>query len=443
VTDFERVVATVDADGRLVLPVEVASRLGLIPGTSMAIDLEPDSVRVRRPVEQLAKVYVEPTNRCNLACRTCIRNAWEEPLGDMSEKTFGRVLQGLQAFDPMPTVFFGGFGEPLAHPRILEMVERVKALGTPKIELITNGCLLSRETSRRLIEAGLDTLWVSLDGIRPESYSDIRLGALLPEVLENLRVFKETRRDLQLARLSPAERERFEAGIRGRHDSWRLPEPSPDIGIAFVAMKRNIADLSELVAETYKLGARRFVVSNVVPYTEKLITEILYEDSLGIAPLPTLWHDALRLPPMDVNEATRKPLRAVINGRHQAGLVGADASGITRRCPFVEAGSTSITSEGGVSPCLPLMHAHDEFLFRRKRRIERWAIGNLNDRDLTNVWADPEYVAFRKRVQDFDFAPCLACGGCGMSEGNEEDCEDNTFPRCGACLWSHGLIRCP
>jgi hypothetical protein len=53
VTDFERFVATVDADGRL----------GLIPGTTVALDLEPDSVRLRRPLEQLAKVYMEPASR--------------------------------------------------------------------------------------------------------------------------------------------------------------------------------------------------------------------------------------------------------------------------------------------------------------------------------------------------------------------------------------------
>ena len=103
---------------------------------------------------------------------------------------------------PSPEVFFGGFGEPLAHPRIFEMVERVKALGVPRVELITNGCLLDEQASRRLITAGLDTLWVSLDGIRPESYSDVRLGALLPHVLENLRVFRDVRRGLRVTPLT-------------------------------------------------------------------------------------------------------------------------------------------------------------------------------------------------------------------------------------------------
>jgi MoaA/NifB/PqqE/SkfB family radical SAM enzyme len=435
--------ATVDADGRLVLPPEIVTKLGLQPGTTVPLDEEPNSVRVRRPIEQLAKVYVEPTSRCNLTCRTCIRNAWEEPLGDMSEETFGHLLKGLTAFDPPPAVFFGGFGEPLAHPGILEMVARVKALGAPKVELITNGCLLGRETARGLIEAGLDTLWVSLDGIRPESYGDVRLGALLPQVLENLQGFKEVRREIQVAGLTPEERTTFETGIPGLYESWRLPEPTPGLGIVFVAMKRNIADLPGVIAETYKLGARQYIVSNVIPYTEELIAEILYKDTLEISPLPTLWHDLLRLPPMDITEETRRPLWAVLHGRHQASFEGGDASGTTRRCPFVEAGSTSIAWSGGVSACPPLLHTHNEYLRRRKREVTRYVVGNLHERSLHDIWFDPEYVAFRKRVQGFDFAPCISCGGCGMSDGNEEDCEDDIFPRCGACLWSQGLVRCP
>lgn len=52
--------ATVDAEGRLVLPAEVVARLGLVPGTIVSLDEERDSYRLRRPVEQLAKVYVGP-----------------------------------------------------------------------------------------------------------------------------------------------------------------------------------------------------------------------------------------------------------------------------------------------------------------------------------------------------------------------------------------------
>ena len=41
-----------------------------------------------------AKVYVEPTNACNLACATCVRHAWEEPEGFMEWATFEAVVTG-------------------------------------------------------------------------------------------------------------------------------------------------------------------------------------------------------------------------------------------------------------------------------------------------------------------------------------------------------------
>jgi len=52
--------ATVDPEGRLVMQPEVASHLGLRPGTSVTLDQEQNSYRMRRPVEQLARVCVEP-----------------------------------------------------------------------------------------------------------------------------------------------------------------------------------------------------------------------------------------------------------------------------------------------------------------------------------------------------------------------------------------------
>jgi MoaA/NifB/PqqE/SkfB family radical SAM enzyme len=360
----------------------------------------------------------------------------------MGEETFARLLAGLEAFDPLPSVFFGGFGEPLVHPRILEMVAQVKALGVPQVELITNGCLLNQETSAALIEAGLDTLWVSLDGIRPENYSDVRLGALLPQVLENLQTFKEVRRDRQFAAMPSEERALFSTGMRALRPSWYLPEPHPVLGIVFVAMKRNIADLSAVIRDTHRLGARRFIVSNVLPYTTELAEEMLCLDRLRISPFPTLWNDRLRLPLMDIDDNSRLPLYAAVHS-YESGLAESDVSNVTRRCPFVEAGSTAITWQGRVSPCLALMHGHDEIFDDRRRHVHAYAVGHLAESNLDQIWVNPEYVAFRRRVQAFEFAPCLACRRCDLPLENKEDCQEETFPVCGACLWSQGLIQCP
>jgi MoaA/NifB/PqqE/SkfB family radical SAM enzyme len=48
----------------------------------------------------LSRVYVEPTNACNLACKTCVRHAWDEPEGFMAWDVFAT---GAAAKPPAPS----------------------------------------------------------------------------------------------------------------------------------------------------------------------------------------------------------------------------------------------------------------------------------------------------------------------------------------------------
>ena len=368
----------------------------------MSVRVEEEGrIRIRRSA-RLAKLYIEPTNRCNLDCRMCIRHVWDEPMGNMSDEVFSRVIEGLRTFSPPPTVFFGGFGEPLFHPRIIEMVARVKSLGTP-VEMITNGTLLTADLSRELIMAGLDMLWVSLDGATPESYSDIRLGALLPRVLENVARFRTVLNDEPVA-----------AGGLGA-------APRTQLGIEFVAMKRNIADLAAVLDIGQRLGASQILVTHLLPYTKEMCDEVLYYGTAMHRYEVIANHGAhnLNLPRTGIDETVRND-----------------------RCPFIEKEAGAIGWDGSLSPCLPLLHNHVSYLYDRERTSRRWAIGNVTETDLFELWNAPEHIAFRERVQAFDFPPCTQCF-CDFSEKNEEDCFRNTFPTCGGCLWAQGVIQCP
>lgn len=410
--------AHVDEEGRLVFPPEVISLFGLRPGVQVRLEEGANGLHLRRPVNHLAKVYIEPTNRCNLQCRTCMRNVWDEPLGQMSSTIFDRIVEGLRSFSPPPTIFFGGFGEPLAHPDIVEMVIKAKLLGS-KVELITNGTMLTPEISRELIKADLDILWVSIDGATPESYADVRLGAALPEVLANLKHFRNIRTEKHLL--------------------------TPEIGIVFVAMKRNITDLPSVLQIGSQLGVMHFLVTNVFPYNEELKDEILYSQALmDILYQPPLKVPHVMLPKIDIYQVVRDQLyRALRNGGQRVSIGGAILGEASDRCPFIENGVTAISWEGNLSPCLPLMHSYVSFLDERKRVSRRYVIGNIAEQALPNLWNTMEYVNFRERVQAFNFSHCVFCAGCDLSWANEKDCRGNTFPTCGGCLWAQGVIQCP
>jgi MoaA/NifB/PqqE/SkfB family radical SAM enzyme len=412
-----KLLTPVDEAGRLDLPPETAVRYGLVPGAPVEIEEEAGSLRIRRPVTHLAKLYIEPTARCNLNCRTCIRNVWDEATGNMTDDTFSAILAGLRSFTPPPTIFFGGFGEPLSHLRIVEMVAAVKALGCT-VELITNGVLLSEKMSRSLIEAEIDRLWVSLDGARPESYADVRLGAVLPDVLANIGRFSASR---------PHKRPR-----------------RPELGIAFVAMRRNIADLPQVLNLGGRLGATRFLVTNVLPYTEEMRGEILYGRALSdVTYVASPWTPHVDLPKMDMDDQIAHVLYQVMRSPRNISFAGHNLDEANNRCPFIEAGSAAIGWDGRLSPCLPLLHDHTSYLNDRERQTPSYAVGRLSERSLQELWHSPEHITFRQRVRAFDFSPCTFCGGCDYSLGNEEDCYGNALPTCGGCLWAQGVIRCP
>jgi MoaA/NifB/PqqE/SkfB family radical SAM enzyme len=411
--------ASVDEDGRLVLPPELVKHFGLQPGAKVRLDEGGNFVRLHRPVTHLTKVYIEPTVACNLDCITCFRNAWEQPIGRMSEETFANILAGLKKLDPIPDVYFGGIGEPLFHPKTIEWIAEVKALGVKKVELITNGTILTEKKSQQLIASGLDVLWVSLDGATPETYADVRLGAELPNIVNNLKRFAKLR----------------------KADHF----PKPEIGIAFVAMKRNIADLPEVIKLGKSLKAKYFSVSNVQPATEEMQDDRLYLQTIhNIAYLQAPHLPRLSLPKMDFDETTREALFETFNSQLNISFAGNNWGGANDVCNFVENGTMSIAWTGEVSPCWPLMHTHTSYLHGKPRLSKKHTIGSVNQRSLLDLWLDPDYLAYRERLHNFAFAPCTFCGGCDLSETNEEDCIGNTaFPVCGGCLWAQGIIQCP
>ena len=411
--------AEVDENGRLILPPEVARQYGLNPGARVRIDEGHNFVKMHRPVTHLTKVYIEPTVACNLDCITCFRNAWDQPIGRMTEETFESILAALKQMDPIPSVYFGGIGEPLFHQKTVEWIRRIKHEVGVKVELITNGTILTERKSRELIEAGLDTLWVSLDGASPEGFADVRLGAELPAILENLRRLFKMR--------------------KGGHF------PKPEIGVAFVAMKRNFNDLPKIIKLGHTFGAKYYSVSNVQPATPEMQDDRLYLRTMrNIAYLPSPMLPKLSLPKIDFNEDTVAALTETFNSGVNISFAGNNWGGANDVCNFVESGTMSIAWTGDVSPCWPLMHTHVSYLHGKSRLSRKHVIGNVRDNTLEEIWLDPEYLAYRERLHNFVFAPCTFCGGCDLSETNEEDCLGNDIaPVCGGCLWAQGIIQCP
>ena len=114
-----------------------------------------------RPFEAF---QIEVTSRCNLQCVMCpvtvLADRW--PARDLAWETFERVAE---AFARTQWVYLQGWGEPLLHRRIFEMIARAKSAGC-QVGFTTNGTRLTPDNGERLLELGLDLVAVSIAGAR-------------------------------------------------------------------------------------------------------------------------------------------------------------------------------------------------------------------------------------------------------------------------------------
>jgi len=405
---------------QLQLPEELSKKLGLEEGlSSLKVVQKGNRLEICPNLHSLAKLYIEPTSKCNLHCETCIRHTWHEPLGSMDRQVFDSLIEQMKEMKSLETVMFGGFGEPTFHKDILYMVGRVKSLGL-NVEITTNGTLLNRAMAKGLLENKLDTLWVSFDGCSADVFEDIREGAKFNNVVENLR---------ELQRLN-------------RYSPHKIK-----IGIAFVVMKRNINDLKNLGKLATRIGAQKVSVSNVIPYSAEMVDEMVCDLEVCGFQLPSCHSSqlAISIPLIDKTELTKQPLFDLFKDYSNISIMRNKVGTDTRSCRFIQERCAFVRWDGVVSPCMGLLHSHRTYfsLGKLERDVTHYGLGSIKEQTLKEIWDSPEYHNFREKVNEFSFSPCLLCASCDLARKNEEDCFGNTFPTCGGCLWSQGVIQCP
>lgn len=138
-----------------------------------AVEIQPLEVNFSRlPV--LSEVAV--TSRCNLRCAFCYgscsctgrpANARDE----MTTQEIERILAKIFLQARVPSVSFTG-GEPAMRPDLCRLVGHAKALGM-RVNLITNGTLVSAALARSLAAAGLDSAQVSLEGVTAATHDAV------------------------------------------------------------------------------------------------------------------------------------------------------------------------------------------------------------------------------------------------------------------------------
>ena len=118
----------------------------------------PASSRVRKPI-----VVWNITRTCNLKCVHCYADASARKFdGELDWDQCCTVIDDLADYKVNALLFSGG--EPLVHPRFMDLLERATGKGM-KVTISTNGTRITPESAARFKELGVAYVGISLDGI--------------------------------------------------------------------------------------------------------------------------------------------------------------------------------------------------------------------------------------------------------------------------------------
>ena len=305
-----------------------------------------------------AAFQIEVTTRCILRCVMCPRVALAHEWRDMDLpwEAFQRIAR---AFDRTQHVHLQGWGEPLLHPRLFDMIPLAKGAGC-RVGLTTNGMRLDLDTGRRLLSQDLDLIAISIAGASRHTHERIRVGSDFPLILENIS---------RLLNLRAAQ------GKKG-----------PKVELSYLMTRTNFTELPQAVELAASLGADELYANNLdYPITDE-------HDRLRLFDCPELREEAGRC----VEEARKRARRAGIAFRAYP-LVLEEVS-------VCEANPTKIlfvSCEGWVSPCtyvtLPGQAQIPRRFLGRQANVPAVRFGNVQGKDLEEILNGQTYRAFRQQ----------------------------------------------
>jgi MoaA/NifB/PqqE/SkfB family radical SAM enzyme len=139
-----------------------------------------------------SQIIVDVTEHCNLACIHCPHSEF------VKSKAFSGANLDVELhkklIDEVATDGLGicqylrytANGEPFLHPKIEEMLEYACKNSKTKINVTTNGMLLTESKAKKLLDIGVDVFDISIDAFTNETYSKIRINGDLDKTRANV-----------------------------------------------------------------------------------------------------------------------------------------------------------------------------------------------------------------------------------------------------------------
>lgn len=305
-------------------------------------------------------ITIDVTSKCNLRCKHCRVNEIEY---DMTLDELEQVFNKLADFKPRG-VFISG-GEPLVRDDIVEIIKKSKKLA-PVTILNTNSLLLTEKKLKELIDAGLNYIQVSVDGLE-EQHDYIRGKGTYRKTIEKMKMINKYSDQIKL------------------HISSVVSQKNIDYMEKFA---KEILEIEKINVQI--LGFKRFIPNNVLKDMAALGKDGLKKLYQNLELLQKKYKGKTTI-------ASDMPMKNVFNEKRAIQIM----KKYNLNCVGCSAGvnGISIRNDGTVTPCTLLYIS----------------CGNILKQNLKEILQNADMIKIKKRELKGKCGKCQykqICGGC-------------------------------
>lgn len=344
-------------------------------------------------------VEMDIINRCNLKCIMCL---YSQPSSSEPERKlisfeeFQRI--GKQIFSGTYKLSFSLSTEALMHPDFLRMAEEALRYRIPKTFISTNGTLLKKETSERLVKMGFQMINISLDAATKATYERLRGGGHFETVVANIKTLNR---------------------IKTHYGS-----EYPQLSISMVLMRSNLQEVPDFLRLAKSMGVNMVHLLHMVPFGElNLEKESLVFDKGGYNRVLLEARRIARENRITLIDPGIFPAESSSGGRSIPGKtylkkinrktfesfdLHVSRDDFKRKCCPFPWHFVGVSSTQSVSPC--------GWWYRGE------PMGTLLDQSFDDIWTGPEYQKLRGwLLKNEPPQCCMRCPAVGMGDVSHKE----------------------
>lgn len=305
------------------------------------------------------KLEMEHTTICNKTCFFCEHTWWQEKQERITFDWFKKIT------DPVPTLKWmniTGEGSTFLNKEFMQIIEYMRLEKGCNINFVDEMDFMTEDIARRVVEIGINSIYVSFDGASKQAYEDMKGGCDYDKALENIRTLVRIKNELN--------------------------SPFPILHFRFIITRKNYHEMPAFMDLMHSIENRGVLAR--VEFVG-LLTFPGIEDQY--IPINEIAEDI-------IVETYEKALEYDINLRfaHEGALPE-----MSRCAAWVE---PYIMIGGEVISCCAI-------LMSNKRKILRDnSFGNVYQTPFLEIWNSDRYKNFRKQVVNPTAKVPASCYGC-------------------------------